>query len=151
MESEKTLVILKPDAVQRGLIGKILNRFEEKGLKIVALKMLFVEKEKAHKHYNDHKKKPFFSDLVDFMTSGPVCVFIAEGEEAVSVVRNMAGETDPKKAQPGSIRHDFGMQIGRNLIHASDSIESAKKEINVFFKPDEIVEWKHNLYGWIYE
>ena len=151
MESEKTLVILKPDAVQRGLIGKILNRFEEKGLKIVAMKMIFVEKEKAHKHYEEHKKKPFFNGLIEFITSGPVCMVGIEGESAVDVVRTMVGETDPKKSQPGSIRHDFGMHVGRNLIHASDSVESAEKEMNIFFRPEEIVEWKHNQYCWIYE
>lgn len=151
MENEKTLIILKPDAVQRGLIGKILNRFEEKGLKIVALKMIFVEKGHAHTHYSDHKGKPFFEGLVDFITSGPVCVFILEGEDIIPIVRNMVGVTDPKKAQPGSIRHDFGMQVGRNLIHASDSLDSAKKEINIFFKSDEIVDWEHSAHSWIYE
>ncbi|MCK5040066.1 MAG: nucleoside-diphosphate kinase [Candidatus Aenigmarchaeota archaeon] len=151
MEQEKTLVILKPDAVQRGFISKILGRFEEKGIKIVALKMLFVEKDRAHKHYADHKEKPFFSGLVDFITSGPVCVIALEGEDVIEVTRNMVGATDPKKAQPGTIRHDFGMHIGRNLIHASDSPESAKKELDIFFKKEEIVEWEHNQYTWVYE
>ena len=151
MEQEKTLVILKPDAVQRGFISKILGRFEEKGIKIVALKMLFVEKDRAHKHYADHKEKPFFSGLVDFITSGPVCVIALEGEDVIEVTRNMVGATDPKKAQPGTIRHDFGMHIGRNLIHASDSPDSAKKELDIFFKKEEIVEWEHNQYTWVYE
>ena len=151
MEQEKTLVILKPDAVQRGFISKILGRFEEKGIKIVALKMLFVEKDRAHKHYADHKEKPFFSGLVDFITSGPVCVIALEGEDVIEVTRNMVGATDPKKAQPGTIRHDFGMHIGRNRIHASDSPESAKKELDIFFKKEEIVEWEHNQYTWVYE
>ncbi|OYT34640.1 MAG: nucleoside-diphosphate kinase [Candidatus Aenigmarchaeota archaeon ex4484_52] len=151
MNMDETLVIIKPDAVQRCLIGKIINRFEEKGLKIIAMKMIFVEKHKADKHYEAHKGKDFFDGLIDFITSGPVCLLVLKAQDVINIVRNMIGDTDPKQAQPGTIRHDFGMHIGRNLIHASDCDESAKREINIFFKKEEIIEWKHSQYSWIYE
>ena len=129
----RTLVLAKPDAVQRGLTGEIISRIERKGLRIVALKMLQMDKALARRHYAVHEGKPFFADLVDFITSGPIVAVVVEGEKAVEVVRTMMGDTDPKKAAPGTIRGDFGLDIGQNLIHGSDSEENARKEISIFF------------------
>jgi nucleoside-diphosphate kinase len=129
----RTLVLVKPDGVRRGLIGEIVSRMEKKGLKIVALRMLQMDEALARRHYAVHQGKPFFNDLVDFITSGPVVAMLLEGEQAVDVVRTMMGDTDPKKSAPGTIRGDFGMDIGQNLIHGSDSDENARKEIDLFF------------------
>lgn len=151
MAAEKTLVLLKPDAVQRGLVGEILSKFEKKGLKIVALKLVNVSKELAHRHYAEHKEKPFFKGLVEFITAGPTLSMVVEGENAIAAVRKLAGATNPQNADPGTIRHDYGMVTGRNLIHASDSAQSAKREIELFFKKDEIIEYKHVHEKWVYE
>jgi len=129
----RTLVLVKPDGVRRGLIGEIVSRMEKKGLSIVALRMLQMDEALARRHYAVHEGKPFFNDLVDFITSGPVVAMLLEGEKAVDVVRTMMGDTDPKKSAPGTIRGDFGMDIGQNLIHGSDSDENARKEIDLFF------------------
>ena len=129
----RTLVLVKPDGVRRGLIGEIVSRMEKKGLSIVALRMLRMDEALARRHYAVHEGKPFFNDLVDFITSGPVVAMLLEGEKAVDVVRTMMGDTDPKKSAPGTIRGDFGMDIGQNLIHGSDSDENARKEIDLFF------------------
>ncbi|MBM4443758.1 MAG: nucleoside-diphosphate kinase [Chloroflexi bacterium] len=129
----RTLVLVKPDGVRRGLIGEIVSRIERKGLKIAALRMLQMDRALARRHYAVHEGKPFFNELVDFITSGPVVAIVLEGERAVDVVRTMMGDTDPKKAAPGTIRGDFGMDIGQNLIHGSDSEENARKEIDLFF------------------
>lgn len=151
MAIEKTLILLKPDAVQRGLIGEIVSRFEKKGLKVVALKLINVTKELAHTHYAEHKEKPFFRGLVDFITSGPTLSMVIEGENAIAVVRKLVGKTNPQEAEPGTIRHDFGMVTGRNLIHASDSAGSASREISLFFKKDEIIEYRLVHEKWVYE
>lgn len=129
----RTLVLVKPDGVRRGLIGEIVSRMEKKGLSIVALRMLRMDEALARRHYAVHEGKPFFNDLVDFITSGPVVAMLLEGEKAVDVVRTMMGDTDPKKSAPGTIRGDLGMDIGQNLIHGSDSDENARKEIDLFF------------------
>jgi nucleoside-diphosphate kinase len=129
----RTLVLVKPDGVRRGLIGEIVSRMEKKGLSIVALRMLRMDEALARRHYAVHEGKPFFNGLVDFITSGPVVAMLLEGEQAVDVVRTMMGDTDPKKSAPGTIRGDFGMDIGQNLIHGSDSDENARKEIDLFF------------------
>jgi nucleoside-diphosphate kinase len=129
----RTLVLVKPDGVRRGLIGEIVSRMEKKGLSIVALRMLRMDEALARRHYAVHEGKPFFNDLVDFITSGPVVAVLLEGEKAVDVVRTMMGDTDPKKSAPGTIRGDLGMDIGQNLIHGSDSDENARKEIDLFF------------------
>ena len=129
----RTLVLAKPDAVQRGLIGEIVSRIEKKGLRIVALRMLQMDEAMAKSHYAVHEGKPFFGDLVDFITSGPIVAVVVEGEKAVEVVRTMMGDTDPIKAAPGTIRGDFGLDIGQNLIHGSDSEENAQGEISLFF------------------
>jgi len=148
---ERTFVMIKPDGVQRGLIGKIIERFERKGLKIVALKMLKLSKELAKKQYEVHREKSFFKGLVNFVTSGPVVVMVVEGKNAIKAVRNLIGATDPLEAIPGTIRGDFGMEIGRNIIHASDSENSAKKEIYLFFNENEICEYSRIDEEWLYE
>ena len=148
---ERTFVMIKPDAVQRGLIGEIISRLERKGLKIVAMKMLNVSKDLAERHYAEHREKPFFQSLVDYITSGPVVAMVVEGKNAVKVVRTLVGATNPQDALPGTIRGDFGMDIGRNVIHASDSLESAEREISLFFKPEEIVEYTRIDEDWLYE
>jgi len=143
--------MIKPDAVQRGFIGDILSRFEHKGFKIVGLRMLQITKEMAENHYSHHKDKPFFKDLVDFMTSVPVVAFVVEGHNAVELVRKMVGATNPEEALPGTIRHDFGLQVGRNIIHASDSEETAEKEIEMFFDIDSLYDWKKDDEKWVHE
>jgi len=148
---ERTFVMIKPDGVQRGLIGEIISRIERKGLKIVAMKMLNVERELAERHYEEHRGKPFFESLIEYITSGPVVAMVVEGKNAVSVMRKIVGATNPQEASPGTIRGDFGMDIGRNVIHASDSPESAQREISLFFKPEEIVEYRRIDEEWVYE
>jgi nucleoside-diphosphate kinase len=133
--AQRTLVLVKPDGVKKGLIGEIISRLEKKGLKIAAMKMLQMDKALARRHYAVHDGKPFFADLVDFITSGPIVAVVVEGEKSVEVVRKLMGETDPVKAAPGTIRGDYGLDIGENLIHGSDSEENAQNEIALFF-PD---------------
>jgi nucleoside-diphosphate kinase len=136
---ERTLVFVKPDGVQRGLAGEIISRLERKGLKIVGLRMLRMDRAMAERHYVVHRDKPFFSSLVGFITSGPIVAAVVEGRQAVEVVRRLMGDTDPLKAAPGTIRGDFGMEVQENLIHGSDSEENARKEISLFFSDKEIV------------
>ena len=139
MERERTLVLLKPDAVQRRLMGEIIRRIEQKNLNIVAMKMIRIDKNLAETHYEEHREKPFFRELIDFITAGPVVAMVVEGPDAVSVVRRMMGATNPFQAEPGTIRGDFGLDLTANLIHGSDSVESAKIEIRRFFQPEEIL------------
>ncbi len=148
---ERTFVMVKPDGVQRGLVGEVISRLEKKGLKIVAMKMLWIQEELAREHYAEHAEKPFFQALVDYITSGPVVAMVVEGKEAVKVVRTLVGATNPVEASPGTIRGDFGMDIGRNVVHASDSLESAEREISLFFDADEIVEYSKSGEEWLYE
>lgn len=148
---ERTYVMIKPDGVQRGLVGEILAVFEKKGLKIVGLKMLRITSELAERHYGEHKGKPFYAPLVEYITSGPVVAMVLEGKDAVRTVREMMGATDPLKAAPGTIRATYGMDIGRNVIHGSDSPASAEREIGIFFRPEELVEYSRTLECWIYE
>ena len=148
---EKTFVAIKPDGVQRGLIGKIISRLEKKGLKLVAMKFILVTNELAQKHYGEHKEKPFFKNLVGFITSGPVVAMVWEGKNAINTVRKMMGKTNPLDAEDGTIRGDYGIDIGRNVVHSSDGPQSAEKEINLFFKSSEIVDWKQDIQNWIYE
>lgn len=150
-ELERTLVLLKPDAVQRGLAGKIVARLERKGLKIAALKMIHISKELAERHYDVHRGKPFFGSLVEFITSGPVVVLVLEGRKAVEVVRKVMGATDSADASPGTIRGDFGVDLGHNLIHGSDSPETARREISIFFGPAEIISYTRCIDPWIIE
>ncbi len=138
---ERSLVLIKPDAVQRGLAGAIISRLEKRGLKIVAMKMLQMDKDLAQRHYAIHQGKAFFNDLVEFITSSPIIAAVFEGEKAVEAIRQTMGETDPAKAPPGSIRGDFGLDIQQNLVHGSDTAENAQKEISLFFSPEEILDY----------
>lgn len=148
---EKTLILVKPDGVQRCLAGEILSRLEKRGLKIVALKMLWMDRALAEKHYAVHTDKPFFSDLVKFITSGPIVAAVLEGEKAVETTRQSMGATDPKKAAPGTIRADLGINMEHNMIHGSDSPENAEKEISIFFKPEDILSYKRDIDKWLSE
>jgi nucleoside-diphosphate kinase len=139
MAVERTLVLVKPDGVRRGLVGEIISRFERKGFKIKALKMLWMTREQAEEFYKVHKGKPFFEELVEFITSGPIVAMVLEGDSAISVVRLMIGATDGRKAAPGTIRGDFALSIGENVVHASDSPESFEHEFRVVFREDEVV------------
>jgi len=147
---EKTFVMLKPDAVQRNLIGEIISRLEKKGLKLAAMKMLLIDEELANRHYKEHIGKPFFNDLVKFITSGPVIAMVWEGEQAVEVVRKIMGKTNPIEALPGTIRGDYGLFTGNNLIHGSDSLENAKREISLFFSAGEIITYNKDTDKWVY-
>jgi nucleoside-diphosphate kinase len=147
---ERSLVLIKPDAIQRGLAGEIISRLEKKGLKIVAMKMLHMDKDLAQRHYTIHKGKAFFDDLVNFITSSPVIAIIFQGKNAVEIIRQMMGETDPAKAHSGTIRGDFGIDIGHNLVHGSDSLENAVNEIDLFFSEEEIFKYDRELDTWIY-
>ena len=150
-ETERTLVLVKPDGVQRGLVGVILGRLEARGLKLVGLKLLRVDEALARRHYAAHLDKPFFAGLLQHITSGPVAAAVVEGEHAVEAVRQLMGATDPVKAAPGSVRGDLALTIGRNLIHGSDSSESAATEVALFFQPEELVSWSWVLEPWITE
>ena len=148
---EQTYVMIKPDGVQRNLIGEIVAKIEKKGYKIVAMKMLKISKETAEVHYGEHKGKPFFNGLVDFITSSPVVAMVVEGKDVVANMRKMLGVTNPLNADFGTIRGDYGVDLGRNIIHGSDSLESAKREIGIFFKPEEICSYERTIDNWIYE
>jgi len=147
---EKSLVLIKPDAVQRGLAGEIISRLEKKGLKIVAMKMLRMDGALAQRHYAVHTGKAFFNDLVDFITSGPVIAVVFQGRNAVEVIRQVMGATDPAKASSGTVRGDFGIDIGHNLMHGSDSLDNASGEIDLFFSAEEILSYDRDLDNWIY-
>lgn len=148
---EQTFFMVKPDGTSRGLVGEAVSRIEAKGLKIAAMKMIEISEDLAKRHYGEHEGKPFFSDLVSFITSGPVVAMVVEGKEAVSVCRTLIGKTDPKEASPGTIRGDFGIDVGRNLVHGSDSLASAEREISLFFTTDEIIKYKRTDEDWLYE
>ena len=141
MHQERTFIAIKPDGVQRGFISEIIGRFERKGFKLVALKQLIPSKELAQKHYGVHKERPFFNDLVDFISSGPVVAMVWEGEGVISSARKMIGATKPLEAEPGTIRGDLAVNIGRNIIHGSDSPDTASFEINLWFNNEEICDW----------
>lgn len=148
---ERTFLMLKPDAVQRNLIGEVVSRIERKGLKLVGAKLMTVPRSLAETHYSEHQGKPFYEGLVSFITSAPVFAMVVEGEDAVDVSRHIIGETNPSEAAPGTIRGDFGLTIGRNIIHGSDSTESADKEINLWFNPEELSDYTANNETWLYE
>ncbi len=148
---ERTLVIIKPDAVQRGLIGEIIVRLERRGLRIAGMKLLQVSDELARKHYAEHEGKPFFPGLIKFITSGPVVVMALEGKDAIAITRATMGTTAPGKAAPGSIRADFAMDIGYNLVHGSDGPETAVQELALWFAEDELVSYQRVIDAWIYE
>jgi len=151
MSIERTFVMIKPDGVLRGIVGEVIKRFENKGLKIVAMKLSWLSKEKAEEQYAIHKGKPFYEDLIKYVTSGPVVLMVLEGPHAVEVVRRLIGPTNGAEAPPGTIRGDFSVDIGKNIIHASDSIETAEKEIKIHFTEDEILQYKRPDEDWIYQ
>ena len=146
---EKTFLMVKPDGVQRNLIGEIVARFERKGFQLVGAKLMMISTELAEQHYAEHKERPFFSGLVDFITSGPVFAMVWEGENVIASARQMMGSTNPKDAAPGTIRGDYGLTVGKNVIHGSDSPASAEREIGLFFK-DEGLIYKKSINEWIY-
>lgn len=149
-EMERTFIAIKPDGVQRGLIAEIISRFERKGFKLVAIKVVIPSKEFAQKHYHDLKERPFFSGLCDFLSSGPVLAMVWEGEGVIKYGRKLIGATDPQKSEPGTIRGDLAVVVGRNIIHGSDGPETAKDEINLWFKPEELVNYTSNAEKWVY-
>ncbi|HBQ97706.1 MULTISPECIES: nucleoside-diphosphate kinase [unclassified Roseofilum] len=148
---ERTFLAIKPDGVQRGLVGNIISRLESKGFTLVGLKLMNVSRELAEQHYAVHKERPFFSGLIEFITSGPVVAMIWEGDGVVASARKIIGATNPLNAEPGTIRGDFGVDVGRNLIHGSDAIETAQNEINLWFKEEELASWEPSLMSWIRE
>jgi nucleoside-diphosphate kinase len=148
---ERTLVLVKPDAVQRGLVGNIISRIEGTGLKLVALKMLRMDSEMAERHYGIHRGKPFFEGLVQFIISSPLVAAVFEGPEAVGIVRKLMGETDPAQAAPGTIRGDLALKSKRNVVHGSDSGENAEQEIGLFFSPEEILSYERHSERWLIE
>jgi nucleoside-diphosphate kinase len=148
---ERTLIIVKPDGVQRGLIGPVISRLEQRGLRLVAMKFMQISKELASRHYAIHQGKPFYEPLLDYITSGPVVVMVWEARDAIAIVRSMMGATRPAKAAPGTIRGDFGLEVGRNIVHGSDGAETAAFEIDLFFDADELVSWQRSVDPWIFE
>jgi nucleoside-diphosphate kinase len=148
---ERTLIIIKPDAVQRGLIGEIISRFERRGLRTAAMKMIWIDESLANEHYGIHRGKPFFEGLISYITASPVVVMVLEGRGAIEIARQTMGATAPADAAPGTIRADFGLEIGRNLVHGSDGPETAQREIALFFDEEEILSWKRDTDRWIFE
>ncbi|MCC7529404.1 MAG: nucleoside-diphosphate kinase [Candidatus Melainabacteria bacterium] len=151
MAVERTFVAVKPDGVERILVGEVVGRFEKRGLKLVGMKFMKVTKEMAEQHYGEHKGKPFYEGLVSYITSGPIVAMALEGTNAVALARQVIGATKPSEAAPGTIRGDLAVEIGRNIVHGSDSPENGQREIGIFFKPEEIVEWTGSLNKWIWE
>ncbi len=151
--SEQTFVMIKPDGVQRGLVGEVIGRLEERGLKLVAAKFMRIDQELAEKHYGEHEGKPFFEGLVEFITAGPVMAMVWEGQDATQQVRRMMGATDPAEAAPGTIRGDFGLDLGRNVIHGSDDEDPGanEREIDLFFEDSELVGYDRIDEAWLYE
>lgn len=148
---ERTFIMIKPDAVQRGLTGEIISRFVKKGYKLVAMKLMQISRELATMHYTEHQGKPFFESLMQYTTSAPVVAMVWEGKEVVATARMMIGDTNPLQAAPGSIRGTYGVDLGRNIIHGSDSLASAKREIALFFQPEEVLMYSLTLENWMYE
>ena len=148
---QQTFLAIKPDGVQRGLTGKIISRLEEKGFKLIGMKLMKVTNELAERHYGEHKDKPFFKGLVSFITSGPIVAMVWEGKNVISSLRKMMGKTNPLDAELGTVRGDFAVDIGKNVVHGSDGEESAKREIALFFKEEELIKWEQDIQKWIYE
>lgn len=147
---ERTLVLIKPDGVQRGMVGEVVGRFERRGLHLVGLKLMAVERGLAERHYAEHRERPFFEAVIDFISSSPVVAMVWEGPNVVSLVRSMMGPTNPALAAPGTIRGDLGVDIGQNVVHGSDSPARAEEEIALFFRPEELVSWERAGSAWIY-
>jgi nucleoside-diphosphate kinase len=148
---EKSLVLVKPDGVQRALIGEVISRLERRGLRLVAAKFMQVSKELAETHYAIHKGKPFYDGLIAYITSAPVMAMVWEGPNAVAAIRQTMGATRPTEAAPGSLRHDFALEVGRNLTHASDSVENGEQELELWFGREELVEWRREVDRWVFE
>lgn len=148
---ERSFIMIKPDGVQRGLVGEVIKRFEVKGFTLVGMKFLQVSQALAEQHYDVHRERPFFKGLIEFITSGPVVAMVWEGEGIVSASRAIIGATNPQAAAPGTIRGDFGVTVGRNLIHGSDAVETAQREIALWFKDEELVSWQPCAQPWLYE
>jgi len=148
---ERTLVLVKPDGVERGLVGEVIARLERRGLRLVAAKFMQVSKELAETHYAIHKGKPFYDGLISYIISAPVMAMVWEGPNAVAAVRQTMGATRPTEAAPGTLRHDFALEVGRNLTHASDEVANGEKEVALWFKKEELVDWKREVDKWIFE
>jgi nucleoside-diphosphate kinase len=148
---ERTLVLIKPDGVQRGLIGEVISRFERRGLRLAGMKFMWMSRELAARHYHEHEGKPFYEGLVNYITSGPIVAMVWEGKQAIEVVRQTMGKTKPAEAAPGTIRGDLGLEVGRNVVHGSDGPESAAYEISLFFREDELFSWKRDIDPWVFE
>jgi nucleoside-diphosphate kinase len=148
---ERTFLAIKPDGVQRGLVGEIIGRFEAKGFKLVGMKLMTASRELAEQHYGVHKERPFFAGLVDFITSGPLVAMVWEGDGVVASARKMIGATNPLNSEPGTIRGDLAVNVGRNIIHGSDAVETAQQEISLWFKDEELSDWTPSLTPWIVE
>ena len=148
---ERTFVLVKPDGVQRGLVGEVISRLEKRGLRIVAAKFMWVNTELAEKHYAIHKEKKFYPGLINYIISAPVMAMVWEGPNAVTAIRQTMGFTRPTEAAPGTVRHDYALEIGRNITHASDSLENAVNEIALWFKPEELLVWSRDVDRWIFE
>ena len=148
---ERTFLAIKPDGVQRKLIGEIIRRFEAKGFTLVGLKLMSVSRELAETHYGVHRERPFFPGLVDFITSGPVVAMVWEGKGVIASARKIIGATNPLNSEPGTLRGDFGVDVGRNIIHGSDAPETADQEIKLWFKPEDLISWEPAAIAWIYE
>jgi nucleoside-diphosphate kinase len=150
-EHERTFVMVKPDAFQRGLVGEIVSRIEDRGLKLVGMKLITPTQEQGEEHYAEHEDEDFYDDLVEFITSGPAVPMVVEGENAISVVREMIGATDPAEASPGTIRGDYALDIGRNCVHAADAPDTAEREISIYFDEDELETYERIDETWVYE
>lgn len=148
---EQSLVLVKPDGVQRGLVGEIIARLERRGLRLAGAKFMQVSKELAEEHYAEHKGKPFYDGLVSYITASPVMAMAWEGPNAVAAIRQTMGATRPTEAAPGTVRHDFGLEVGRNLTHASDKPETGQREVGLWFKKDELVSWTREIDKWVFE
>jgi nucleoside-diphosphate kinase len=148
---ERTFIAIKPDGVQRGLVGEIIRRFESKGFTLVGLKLMQVSRELAEEHYGVHRERPFFPGLVNFIISGPLVAMVWEGDGVIASARKLIGATNPLNAEPGTIRGDFGVSVGRNIIHGSDAPETAQQEIKLWFKDEELVGWEPSVTPWLYE
>lgn len=148
---ERSLVLVKPDGVQRGLVGEIIARLERRGLRLAGAKFMQVTTALAEEHYAEHKGKPFYNGLVEYITSAPVMAMAWEGPNAVAAIRQTMGATRPTEAAPGTIRHDFGLEVGRNLTHASDKPETGEREVGLWFKPEELVSWTREIDKWVFE
>ena len=148
---ERSLVLVKPDGVQRGLVGEVIARLERRGLRLVAARFMVVSQELAETHYGIHKGKPFYDGLITYITSAPVMAMVWEGPNAVAAIRQTMGATRPTEAAPGSLRHDFALEVGRNLTHASDTVDNGFKEVALWFKAEELVEWSRAVDTWVFE